>query len=87
MPRAGMSVPRLHTDVGRLGGDRLVRHLRDLLAARPNVAFVDESPVVGLLTSTSGVDGLVVEQNGAREEVTARVRPCSPPTASPRIRP
>jgi hypothetical protein len=25
MPRAGMSVPRLHTDVGRLGGARLVR--------------------------------------------------------------
>jgi fumarate reductase flavoprotein subunit len=72
MPRAGMTVPRLHTDVGRLGGGRLVRHLRDLLATRPNVAFVDESPVVGLLTSTSGVDGLVVRQNGAREEITAR---------------
>lgn len=72
MPRAGMTVPRLHTDVGRFGGGRLVRHLRDLLAARPNVAFVDESPVVDLLASTSGVDGVVVEQNGAREEVTAR---------------
>jgi fumarate reductase flavoprotein subunit len=71
MPRAGMSVPRLHTDVGRLGGARLVRHLRDLLAARPNVAFVDEAPVVGLLASRSGVSGVVVEQNGAREEVAA----------------
>jgi fumarate reductase flavoprotein subunit len=72
MPRAGMSVPRLHTDVGRLGGARLVRHLRDLLAARPNVAFVDEAPVVGLLSSADGVDGVVVRQNGRREEVTAR---------------
>jgi fumarate reductase flavoprotein subunit len=72
MPRAGMSVPRLHTDAGRLGGGRLVRHLRELLASRPNVAFVDESPVVGLLASTSGVDGLVVQQNGQREDVTAR---------------
>jgi fumarate reductase flavoprotein subunit len=72
MPRAGMSVPRLHTDVGRLGGSRLVRHLRELLSTRPNVAFVDEAPVVGLLTSPSGVGGLVVLQNGVREEVTAR---------------
>lgn len=76
MPRAGMSVPRLHTDTGRLGGVRLVRHLRDLLAARPNVAFVDEAPVVGLLSSpaagTAGVTGIVVQQNGDREEVTAR---------------
>ena len=72
MPRAGMSVPRLHTDVGRLGGARLVRHLRDVLATRPNVAFVDEAPVVGLLTSEAGVDGVVVEQNGARDEVRAR---------------
>lgn len=71
MPRAGMSVPRLHTDVGRLGGHRLVRHLRDLLASRPNVAFVDEAPVVGLLSSSAGVTGVVVEQNGVREEVMA----------------
>lgn len=72
MPRAGMSVPRLHTDTGRLGGARLVRHLRDLLATRPNVAFVDETPVVGLLSSAAGVTGLVVAQNGSRDEVTAR---------------
>ncbi|MFC7361046.1 FAD-binding protein [Nocardioides astragali] len=71
MPRAGMSVPRLHTDTGRLGGARLVRHLRGLLDAQPNVAFVDESPVVGLLGSAAGISGLVVEQNGAREQVTA----------------
>ena len=72
MPRAGMSVPRLHTDTGRLGGARLVRHLRELLATRPNVAFVDEAPVVGLVSTLSKVTGVVVEQNGVREEVTAR---------------
>ena len=71
MPRAGMSAPRLHTDVGRLGGARLVRHLRDLLAARPNVAFVDEAPVVGLLTSRRrGRSGRHAERS--REEITAR---------------
>ncbi len=72
MPRAGMSVPRLHTDRGRLGGARLVRHLRNLLARRANVAFVDEARAVALLSSDTGVDGLVVLQNGVREEVTAR---------------
>ncbi|WP_457190516.1 FAD-dependent oxidoreductase [Nocardioides sp. P5_E3] len=72
MPRAGMSVPRLHTDSGRLGGARLVRHLHNLLAARPNVAFVDEAPTVGLVTTPGGVGGLVVEQNGSRGAVRAR---------------
>lgn len=71
LPRAGMSVPRLHTDVGRLGGGRLMRHLRSLLDARPNVAFVDEAPVVGLLTHDGAVTGLVVVQNGERQEVRA----------------
>lgn len=71
LPRAGMSVPRLHTDVGRLGGRRLMRHLRSLLDARPNVAFVDEAPVVGLLTDDDGVGGLAVVQNGERQEVRA----------------
>jgi fumarate reductase flavoprotein subunit len=71
LPRAGMSVPRLHSDVGRLGGRRLMRHLRALLDARPNVAFVDEAPVVALLTDDTGVTGLVVVQNGERQEVRA----------------
>jgi fumarate reductase flavoprotein subunit len=72
MPRAGMSVPRLHTDSGRLGGARLIRHLRNLLDTRPNVAFVDEAPAVGLLTAEAGVEGLAVTQNGTRQEVRAR---------------
>jgi len=71
LPRAGMSVPRLHSDVGRLGGGRLMRHLRGLLETRPNVAFVDEAPAVGLHTDQTRVTGLVVVQNGEREEVRA----------------
>ena len=71
LPRAGMSVPRLHSDVGRLGGARLMRHLRALLDSRPNVAFMDEAPVIELLTDNTGVTGLVVVQNRARQEVRA----------------
>jgi len=71
MPRAGMSVPRLHTDVGRLGGGRLMRHLRAALEALPNVAFVDEAPVVDLVVSDDAVTGLVVSQNGSLQRVRA----------------
>jgi fumarate reductase flavoprotein subunit len=66
LPRAGMSVPRLHSDTGRLGGRRLIRHLRDALVVRPNVALVDEAPAIGL---TEG--GVLVEQNGAPLDVRA----------------
>ncbi|WP_240641545.1 FAD-binding protein [Nocardioides ferulae] len=71
MPRAGMSVPRLHTDVGRHGGGRLMAHLRAALEGLPNVAFVDEAPVVDLVVDDGTVTGLVVEQNGARQRVRA----------------
>jgi fumarate reductase flavoprotein subunit len=71
MPRAGMSVPRLHTDRGRLGGGRLVRHLKELVAARDNIAFVDEAPVTGLVTAGAGVDGLTIRQNGVEQRVRA----------------
>jgi fumarate reductase flavoprotein subunit len=71
MPRAGMSAPRLHTDAGRLGGGRLVRHLRSLLDARDNVAFVDEAPVVDLVVEDGRPAGVVVAQNGARQRVRA----------------
>ena len=71
MPRAGMSVPRLHTDVGRLGGGRLMAHLRRALEELPNVAFVDEAPVVDLVVEDGAVTGVVVEQNGARQRVRA----------------
>jgi fumarate reductase flavoprotein subunit len=71
MPRAGMSVPRLHTDVGRLGGGRLMRHLRAALEALPNVAFVDEAPGVDLVIEGGGVKGLIVSQNGELQRVRA----------------
>lgn len=71
LSRAGMSAPRLHSDVGRLGGGRLMRHLRALLEARPNVAFVDEAPGAGLLTHGGRVTGLAVVANGERQEVRA----------------
>ena len=71
MPRAGMSVPRLHTDQGRQGGGRLVRHLRELVAARDNIAFVDEAPVTGLLPAGAGVGGVSIRQNGVEQRVRA----------------
>jgi fumarate reductase flavoprotein subunit len=72
MPRAGMRVPRLHTDEGRLGGSRLMRHLTGLLAARDNVAFVDEAPVVDLVTIDGRVEGVVVRQNDRLQRIRAR---------------
>lgn len=72
MPRAGMSVPRLHTDVGRFGGGRLMAHLRAALERVPNVAFVDEAPVVDLVVEQGSVTGLVVEQNRSTQRIRAR---------------
>ncbi|MBO0829867.1 MAG: FAD-binding protein, partial [Streptosporangiales bacterium] len=71
MPRAGMSVPRLHTDVGRRGGGRLMGFLRSVLATRDTVAFVDDAPAVSLLVDGGAVAGVVVEQNGRLTEVRA----------------
>ncbi|MEU9840510.1 FAD-dependent oxidoreductase [Actinomadura sp. NPDC048032] len=71
MPRAGMTAPRLHTDTGRLGGARLMRHLRALLAARDNAAFVDEARAVDLVSQDGEVTGVVVAQNGALQRVRA----------------
>lgn len=50
MPRAGQSVPRLHTDPGRSGGMTLVRTLRRAISEAPNIAFVDRTPGTGLVT-------------------------------------
>lgn len=71
MPRAGMSAPRLHTDTGRLGGGRLMRHLRGLLEGHDNIAFVDEAPVVDLVSGNGEVAGVVVSQNGTSQRVRA----------------
>ncbi|QKW40185.1 FAD-binding protein [Actinomadura sp. NAK00032] len=71
MPRAGMTARRLHTDTGRLGGGRLMRHLRGLLEEHDNVAFVDEAPVVDLVSDGGEVTGVVVSQNGSLQRVRA----------------
>ena len=65
---------------------RLVRHLRDLLDDRPNVAFVDEAPAVGLLGVRGGR-----RRAGRRAERRPRGgrrarRPCWPWTGSRPIR-
>lgn len=71
MARAGMSVPRLHTDIGRMGGGRLMAHLRAALDRLPNVAFVDESPVVDLVVRHGAVLGVETVQNGTTQRVRA----------------
>lgn len=60
MTRHGMSVPRLHADPLRRGGGPLVSHLRKILADRPNVALLDETPMTGLRTEGSGPDTRIV---------------------------
>lgn len=72
MPRGGQSVPRLHTDIGRLGGQFLVRRLREAVAAAPNIAFVDRTPGVGLVTHGSAVTGVRVRESAGEAAVTAR---------------
>lgn len=68
MPRAGQSVPRLHTDTGRQGGLRLVRTLRRAVEASPNIAFVDHTQGTGL---TMGEGPGPVRVNGIRIGDTA----------------
>jgi fumarate reductase flavoprotein subunit len=50
LARSGQSVPRLHTDAGRAGGARLAATLRRAVEAAGNIAFVDNTPGIGLLT-------------------------------------
>lgn len=73
MPRAGMSVPRLHTDIGREGGGRLMCHLRRLVEGCDNIALVDEATVTGLVTVDGGIRGISVAQNGLVQRVRADV--------------
>lgn len=61
MPRAGQSVPRLHTDPERSGGLTLVRTLRRAIEAAPNIAFVDHTPGTGLVTAEQVPQGVRVE--------------------------
>ena len=72
MRRHGMSVPRLHTDPARSGGIALVRTLRNAMAATDSIAFVDNTPGIGLLDTDGVVTGVEVMQNGERTAVRAR---------------
>jgi fumarate reductase flavoprotein subunit len=71
MPRGGQSVPRLHTDRGRQGGQFFVRRLREAVRAAPNIAFADRTPGVGLLANDSGVVGVWVREASGETSVTA----------------
>ncbi len=71
MRRHGMSVPRLHTDRNRAGGKALVRTLRAAIGRTDTVAFVDNTPGIGLLSEGDRVVGAVVRQNGVATEVRA----------------
>lgn len=71
MPRGGQSVPRLHTDRERLGGQFFVRRLREAVQAAPNIAFVDRTPGVGLLADDNGVVGVRVQEAAGEAAVTA----------------
>jgi fumarate reductase flavoprotein subunit len=71
MPRAGQSVPRLHTDPARVGGELVVRTLRAAMARTANITFVDNTPVLGLLERDSGVTGVRVAEQSGTQDVTA----------------
>jgi fumarate reductase flavoprotein subunit len=71
MPRGGQSVPRLHTDRGRQGGQFFVRRLREAVLAMPNIAFVDRTPGIGLLTDDNAVVGVRVLESTGEADVTA----------------
>lgn len=72
MARSGQSVPRLHTDTGRAGGNRLVATLRKAIEATENIAFVDNTPGVGLIADGGRVTGVEVLENGERRRVGAK---------------
>jgi len=71
MPRAGQSVPRLHTDRGRQGGGRLVELLRGAVERSERIAFVDNTPATGLVESRSSVTGITVAEQGGTRHVGA----------------
>ena len=71
MPRSGQSVPRLHTDIGRQGGGRLVDALRAEVNRSDRIAFVDNTPGVGLLHDDDGVTGVTVLEPSGEKRVRA----------------
>ena len=76
MVRAGQSVPRLHTDIGRHGGSRLVQYLRQAVDSAGNIGFVDNTPGVSLLYDGSGVRrrvaGAVVSEPSGPQKIRSR---------------
>lgn len=71
MPRAGQSVPRLHTDPLRSGGFLLMRKLRAAMAKLPNVTFVDDTPAVSLCYDGTRVSGARILEHSGEQMVTA----------------
>jgi fumarate reductase flavoprotein subunit len=76
MVRSGQSVPRLHTDIGRRGGSRLVQYLRRAMDSADNIGFVDNTSGVGLLYDGAGpfrrVSGAVIAEPSGPQEVRSR---------------
>ncbi len=72
MPRAGQSVPRLHSDVGRRGGGRLIDVLRNAVDRSKAIAFVDETPGTGLLCDErDDVVGVTIREPSGEKRVGA----------------
>lgn len=71
MPRGGQSRPRLHTDTGRQGGSFLIQRLREAAESRPNLAFVDRTPVVRLLTEGERVVGVEIRESSGLTQVSS----------------
>lgn len=71
MPRAGQSVPRLHTDVGRVGGSRLIDTLRRAVGLSSRIALVDSTPGTGLIEGDDGVIGATVLEPTGEKRVLA----------------
>lgn len=71
MPRSGQSVPRLHADIGRHGGGRLVAALRAAAERSDRIAFVDNTPATGLLDDEGVVTGVTVREPSGERRVRA----------------
>jgi len=72
MPRAGQSVSRLHSDVGRRGGGRLIDTLRAEMGRSEHIAFVDDTPGTGLLLDERrGVIGITILEPTGEKRVRA----------------
>jgi fumarate reductase flavoprotein subunit len=71
MQRAGQSTPRLHTDKERIGGPLLIDTLRKRVEQSENIAFVDNTPAVGLIGAADGVHGIEISETSGVKRVSA----------------